>query len=227
MIKSKNCKDDFSRRISVLCGWCLRDMRPLVFIYHHIFPRQNCTLHVGDSDSNLHVKYCIAKAVQYCSLSVSVISPWFKYHNLSTIVNKCHKGFLITLLLTSSVFTKKLSLPLLMSQWKDHQNGRRNLLSTIFKTVEGFLFLSSIINAFVFVLVCLHVFVFVILVVMSSLPFTLNNLPKKSHVSGNILCCMLSTNLLYLSLNYLKFILTVIFKIPRLLKSDHHRVGSH
>ena len=185
MIKSKNCKDDFSRRIPVLCGWCLRDMRPLVFIYHHIFPRQNCTLHVGDSDSNLHVKYCIAKAVQCCSLSASVISPWFKYHNLSTIVNKCHK------------------------------------------TVEGFLFLSSIINAFVFVLVCLHVFVFVILVVMSSLPFTLNNLPKKSHVSGNILCCMLSTNLLYLSLNYLKFILTVIFKIPRLLKSDHHRVGSH
>ena len=115
VIKSKNCKDDFSRRISVLCGWCLRDMRPLVFIYHHIFPRQNCTLHVGDSDSNLHVKYCIAKAVQYCSLSASVISPWFKYHNLSTIVNKCHKGFLITLSLTSSVFTKKLSLPLSMS----------------------------------------------------------------------------------------------------------------
>ena len=107
------------------------------------------------------------------------------------------------------------------------RSPKRYLLCTIFKAVEGFLFFSSIINAFVFVLVCLHVFVFVILVVMSSLPFTLNNLPKKSHVSGNILCCMLSTNLLYLSLNYLKFILTVIFKIPRLLKSDHHRVGSH
>ena len=59
--------------------------------------------------------------------------------------------------------------------------------------------------------VCMYVFVFVILFVVSSLPFTLDNFPKRSHVSGNSLCYMLSTNLLQSF--YLWSHLNVIFNI--------------
>ena len=94
----------------------------------------------------------IAKAVQCCSLSavpyhldLSIIicqqlSQRISYHSFTHLV-----GF----------FYKNFHFHCQCHIWKE--NGRRNLLSTIFNNVEGLLYFSTIFNGFVFVLVCLHV----------------------------------------------------------------------